>query len=110
MNQFTWSCRASLPFISLFSDREHAENWGCKEPWRGHKGSSDNWSLHVIDTTKLKDTTRFFMLNNLLEELDLEIPISAGQHIRGAFLCLHRIPIEAIIEERNAGEVRAGEF
>ena len=25
-DQFTWGCRAGLPFISLFYDREHTEN------------------------------------------------------------------------------------
>jgi hypothetical protein len=110
VNQFTWSCRASLPFISLFSDREHAESWGRKEPWRRHKGLSDDRSLHVIDTTKLKDTTRFFKLSDLSEQLDVDLPVRASQHISGAFLCLHRIPIEAIVEERSPGEVKAGEF
>jgi hypothetical protein len=31
-NQFTWSCRANLPFVSLFSDREFAENWVSSIP------------------------------------------------------------------------------
>ncbi|KAF2007551.1 hypothetical protein P154DRAFT_614877 [Amniculicola lignicola CBS 123094] len=110
VNQFTWSCRASLPFISLFSDREHAENWGRKEPWRGHKGLSDDWSLLVIDTTKLKNRNPFFKLSDWLEELDLDLPVRASQQIRGAFLCLHHIPIEAIIEKSSPGEVKAVEF
>jgi hypothetical protein len=36
--QFTWSCQDPLPFISLFSDTRHAEDWGRKEPWRGQQG------------------------------------------------------------------------
>jgi len=104
--QFTWSCREPLPFISLFSDREHAENWGLKEPWRGIKGPNGNWSLHVIDTTKIISTIHFFKLSDLVEELDLDIPKDAGQHIRGAFLCLHRIPTTAILESRNPREVK----
>ncbi|KAJ6279023.1 hypothetical protein J3E71DRAFT_363604 [Bipolaris maydis] len=105
VNQFTWSCRADLPFISLFSDREHAENWGRLEPWRGHQSPRGDWSLCVIDTTVLKGTGRFFKLNDLIEELSLTIPNPAVQHIRGAFLCLHRIPAEAIVETRNPEEV-----
>lgn len=64
----------------------------------------------MIDTTKLKDTNCFFKLRDLLEELDLDLPAGAGQHIRGAFLCLHRTPIDAIVDKRSPGEVRAGEF
>jgi hypothetical protein len=26
VKQFTWDCKDPVPFISLFSDREHAEN------------------------------------------------------------------------------------
>lgn len=109
-NQFTWNCRASLPFISLFSDREHAENWARKEPWRGHENPNRNWSLHVIDTTRLTDTCRLFKLSDLIEELHVDLPVRAGQHALGAFLCLHRIPSEAIVEERNPEEVNAGKF
>ncbi|ORX94459.1 hypothetical protein BCR34DRAFT_629189 [Clohesyomyces aquaticus] len=105
VNQFTWSSRASSPFISLFSDREHAENWGCKEPWRGHKDKKGDWSLCAIDTTVLKDTGRFFKISDLVEELGLKIPGPAGQHVRGAFVCLHRIPAEAVIERTSAKEV-----
>lgn len=107
-NQFTWSCRAPLPFIALFSDREHAENWGLKQPWRGRVGPEGSWSLHVIDTTIMRSTYHFFKLSDLAEELDLNVPERAGQHIRGAFLCLHRIPTEAIVESRNPVEVEEG--
>lgn len=109
-NQFKWGCRDTLPFISLFSDREHAESWGLKEPWRGNKGSEGNWSLYVINTGKMVDTNHFFKLSDLVEELDLDIPKSAGQHIRGAFMCLHRIPTTAIVERRTPAEVREGKF
>ena len=30
VKQFTWSCDDPIPFISLFSNLEHAENWGLK--------------------------------------------------------------------------------
>jgi hypothetical protein len=60
--QFTCSCRARLPFISLFPNHEHGENWGQKEPWRGRKGHGSDRSLHLIDPTTLKDTHCFFKL------------------------------------------------
>jgi hypothetical protein len=43
---FTWSCRDPLPFISLFSDRKHAENWGRMEPWHGSESSEGSWALY----------------------------------------------------------------
>ena len=60
---FTWSYRDPLPFISLFSDREHAENWGCKEPWLGDDRSEGGWTLYVIDTES-RGTTSFFKLSD----------------------------------------------
>ncbi|KAF1848109.1 uncharacterized protein K460DRAFT_264164, partial [Cucurbitaria berberidis CBS 394.84] len=105
-NQFTWDFRGSPPFISLFSDREHAENWGCKEPWCGEGGPVGNRSLHVIDTTRLEGTSYLFKLNILMEVLHLSIPVCAGEHIRGAYLCLHHIPRTAIVETMDCKQVK----
>jgi hypothetical protein len=108
--QFTWSCRDPLPFISLFSNREHAENWGCKEPWRRNDSSEGSWALHVISTIELRNTHNFFRLRDLMEKLSLDIPERAEQHIQGAFICLHRIPVTAIVERRTPTEVEEGEY
>lgn len=108
--QFAWRCRDRLPFISLFSDREHAENWGRKEPWRGNDSSEGSWSLHIINTVELRNTHKFFKLSDLVEKLSLDIPEGAGQHIRGAFICLHRIPATAIVERRSPAEVEEGKY
>jgi hypothetical protein len=108
--QFTWSCRDPLPFISLFSDERHAENWGRKEPWRGHKGSEGKWTLHVVDTVELRKTTHIFRLSDLVERLNLDVPEGAGQHIQGAFICLHHIPASAIVESRTPAEIEDGKY
>jgi hypothetical protein len=105
---FTWSHRASSPFISLFSDREHAENWACKEPWRENNGSRGGWALYVIDMDGLKNMTSFFKLNDLVERLNLDIPEGAQQHMQGAFVCLHHIPATAIVDKRTPAEVEEG--
>ena len=102
---FTWGCRDRLPFISLFSDRSHAENWGCKEPWRGHGTSEGGWALHTVSTIHLESKS-FFKLSDLVEKLCLEIPEGAKQHIHGAFICLHHIPATAIVEKRSGEEVQ----
>jgi hypothetical protein len=72
--QFTWGFRGPLPFISLFSDKRHAENWGRKESWRRHKGTEGNWALHVVDSVELLETTYLFRLSDLVEKLSLDIP------------------------------------
>jgi hypothetical protein len=105
---FTWSCQDPLPFISLFSDREHAENWGCREPWLKNHPSEGGWTLYVIDTTELRRTTLFFKLSSLVRRLSLDIPRGAQQHIEGAHLCLHRIPPAAVVEKRTPAQVEEG--
>jgi hypothetical protein len=105
---FTWSCHDPLPFISLFSDREHAENWCRKQPWLGNDSFHGDWSLHIIDTTQLKMTTPFFKLSNLVDKLNLDIPRGAQQHIQGAFICLHRIPLSALVGQRSPEQVDNG--
>ena len=110
VRSFTWGCRDPLPFISLFSDREHAENWGCKKPWLGNHRSEGGWALYVIDTTELRSTTLLFKLSNLVRRLSLNIPQGAQQHIEGAYLCLHRIPTAAIVEKRTPAQVEEGEL
>jgi hypothetical protein len=107
-NQFTWSFHGALPFISLFLDLEHARSWGLREPWRGNTGSHVNWSLETIDTSKMPSTACFFKLSHLVEELELNIPTRASQHVKGAFMCLHRIPMTAIVDSRTPREVREG--
>ncbi|KIW14715.1 hypothetical protein PV08_07499 [Exophiala spinifera] len=107
-SQFKWSCRDPVPFISLFSDQEHAENWGRKEPWRGNRGPDGSWALYVINAIELKETTPIFKLSSLVQMLKLVIPDGAQQHIQGAYLCLHRVPQAAIINKRTPGEIETG--
>ncbi|KIE01370.1 hypothetical protein MAJ_02711, partial [Metarhizium majus ARSEF 297] len=106
VKQFTWSHRNPLPFISLFSDLDHAENWGLKEPWRDPSSFSPrgNWTLYAINTTLLVNAT-LFKLGDLVQRLQLQIPKNAQQHIDGAYLCLHRIPTSSIIKQRDWKQV-----
>ena len=108
--QFTWSCREPLPFISLFSDERHAEDWGRKEPWRGQQRPNGNWTLHIIDTVELRKTTHLFRLSDLAVKLCLDIPEGAKQHIHGAFLCLHHIPASAIVESKTPADIEEGRY
>lgn len=109
VKQFTWHCREPLPFISLFSDLDHAENWGLKRPWQGDAPDSndDEWTLFVIDT-KLLHASCIFRLEDLVNGLRLEIPDKAEQHISGAYLCLHTSPAFAIVDKMDPGQVEEG--
>ena len=69
---FTWKCQDALPFISLFSDREHAEIWGRRKPCHGSHRLGDGWALYVIDATELRKTTLLFNLSSLVGRLKLD--------------------------------------
>ncbi|KAE8391093.1 hypothetical protein BDV23DRAFT_171855 [Aspergillus alliaceus] len=96
-----------VPFISLFSDREHAENWRLKQPWHGKATClpRSDWVLYVIDTNRLHDAC-FFRLKDLVEGLGLKLPDKADQHIGGTYLCLHNIPPAAIVERIDPEQVQ----
>ncbi|PTB59945.1 hypothetical protein M431DRAFT_488731 [Trichoderma harzianum CBS 226.95] len=106
VRQFSWDYRGPLPFISLFSGREHAENWGLKEPWQGQRPYpvTKQWTLFTINTEVLEDAV-FFSLKELVEDQQVQIPDAAKQHIHGAYICLHRIPAAAINDQTNPNQV-----
>lgn len=110
--QFTWSWRGPQPYISLFSDEEHAENWALREPWKGnydyHDDTSD-WEILTINTRQLQLADIYiFKLSDLQRELDVSLPERAQQHSEGAYLCLHRIPASAIVQRRAAWQIKQG--
>lgn len=104
-NHFTWGYRGRSPFISLFSDRDHAESWGCEEPWCGSSPHREEWSLYTIDTCLLGDIY-VFKVSKLVDDLGVRIPERAKQHVGGSYICLHREPARAILEEKAASDVK----
>ena len=95
VRQMTWSYRGAQPYITCFSEKDHAENWALKQPWNPRGQEKGSWILLTIDTRLLSETY-VFRLNDLVKNLALTIPERAFQHVQGAYLCLHRIPMSAI--------------
>ncbi|KAL8786503.1 MAG: hypothetical protein Q9213_002730 [Squamulea squamosa] len=107
IKQLTWGYRGAQPYITCFSDESHAENWALKEPWHNTPQKQDNWSLVVIDTSRMSGTP-MFKLSELVMSLDLTLPDRALQHVDNAYLCLHKIPATAIVEIKSPQEVQQG--
>ena len=95
--QMTWGHRGAQPYITCFSDKDHAKNWARKEPWNPSVKDKGSWALLTIDTRLMPDTY-IFSLKDLVTSLDIMIPERASQHENGAYLCLHRIPTSAIVD------------
>ncbi|KAI0412770.1 hypothetical protein F5X98DRAFT_354043 [Xylaria grammica] len=95
-DHFTWDYRGRSPFVSLFSDQSHAANWGRREPWRGSKPHTGQWSLYTIDTSLLNEIY-VFKVSRLVDALRVRIPEGAEQHKQGGYICLHMV----ITDSRN---------
>lgn len=102
INQFTWEHRRPQPYISCFSDMEHALNWAFKAPWRrGPAPVSKVFAFVTIDTNQLRET-QIFSVNELASRFRIALPDRASQHTEGAYLCLHRIPNSALVPPSEA--------
>ncbi|KAJ2896186.1 hypothetical protein MKZ38_005754 [Zalerion maritima] len=101
--QFTWTNRNPTPFISLFSDRGHAERWATKEPWlRTHAPRQHRWTLHIIDTNMLLASTAVYRLGDLVKILGVDIQGGARAHLGQGVICLHQVPANAITQSLDS--------
>ncbi|KAI0437776.1 hypothetical protein F4803DRAFT_555660 [Xylaria telfairii] len=103
---FTWSDRGRSTFISFFSNRDSAIEWGRKESWLGRgRNPRGDWSLLTINTAMIEDPY-IFKLDTLVDELELEIPTGAQMHIPNGYICLHTIPAHAIESVESGKDVK----
>jgi hypothetical protein len=82
-----------------------------EELWRGtlRDAQEDDWTLFTIDTQLLGDAW-LCKVSQLVSTLKLQILDRAAQHIDGSFLCLHKIPGLAVIQERDSAQAKEGKF
>ncbi len=98
---FTWFSRIPSPYIALFSEKEHAENWALS--WSDRVG--EECEIITIDSREL-DSVYVSRLSSVVDELKLTVPYGASQHIKGAYLCLHRIPASALCVFESCSGIR----
>lgn len=111
--------RLPIPYISLFSHREHAEIWALKLP-----GNPD---IRVLQISTRKLITRrsrsslshtytrpqILPLPSLLQKFHLPVssPNSIKHHsIDSAYLIPHHVPARAIVDVRNRAQIEIGAF
>ena len=106
--QFHWGHRGKQPFISVFSDKDYAMNWAMYAPWNRRGYSTSECQLLTVDTTKLGKESYVFKLNTLVGQLGVVLRQGIGNHEEGAYLFLHRVPEEAIVQYQDREEIRRG--
>lgn len=102
---FLWSSATDSPFVAVFSDKSHAENWALR---RSETLDAD-CQLITVKTTEL-GSVHVFKLSTLVHRLGIALQEGASQHEHGAYLCLHRIPANALVVVRSTSEIKRGQI
>jgi hypothetical protein len=102
---FTWSSSKPSPYIALFSEKDHAENWALS--WSSQRNGERQ--VITINTRQLRGIY-VFKLSTLVENLNIVLPHGASQHRKGAYLCLHRIPSQAISAIESGWDIQSSKF
>lgn len=88
------SCQGS-PFISIFTDLGHAEDWALK--WSERNGGKVA-SVLVIDCNKI---TRLLSVREVVDHLGIHIPEMLPEQYEDEYIAINQIPTEAIVESRR---------
>ncbi|PLN84982.1 hypothetical protein BDW42DRAFT_161387 [Aspergillus taichungensis] len=99
----TWDTDYESTFISLFSQRRHAENWMLD---RHTRLGSRNCTLLQIDTAALNGFF-IFRAQEIVDALSLSIPEAAQASVAKEYLIAHCIPPRAIIRSQTVDEIIA---
>ena len=101
---FIWGSDVPSPFIKVFSEKDHAENWALK--WLDVE--DERCSLLTIESCQL-DSVKVFKVSTLVNNLGINLPDGALQHKKGAYLCVHRIPARAVCTSESLSSIEASE-
>jgi len=87
-----WRSRMKSPFISAFSNREHAHNWA--RVWRENNGYKH--CLIMVISIKADHGVVVFRVADLVDRLGISTSLEPSQY-ESEYLCFRRIPPEAIL-------------
>ncbi|KAF2217590.1 hypothetical protein CERZMDRAFT_92240 [Cercospora zeae-maydis SCOH1-5] len=86
-----WNSRQGSPFISIFTDHSHAEDWAVK--WSERNDGKIASILH-IECNKI---TRLFSVKEVVNSLGINTDMLPEQY-EDEYLAVNQIPAEAIVE------------
>lgn len=86
-----WQCRTPSPFISVFGNRQHAENWA--QLWNDRNSGT---CYIVTITIQAEDDVIVFRVANLINRLGVTTSLHPSQY-HSEYFCFRRIPAEAIV-------------
>ena len=89
---FLWTSNHPSPFISVFTDEDHARNWATGLV---KKNAGMVCTIYRIDPLLLHGKA-IFNATRLVEELNIDLPDAARNQAENEYLVLRSIPAEAI--------------
>ncbi|KIM26855.1 hypothetical protein M408DRAFT_330422 [Serendipita vermifera MAFF 305830] len=92
-----WRCRVLSPFISTFSNREHAHNWA--RVWSENNNHRD-WCFVVVVTLMPQHGVTVFRVADLVNRLGINTSLDPSQY-ESEYLCFQRIPPGAVVREQE---------
>ncbi|KAK4209951.1 tryptophan dimethylallyltransferase-domain-containing protein [Rhypophila decipiens] len=94
LNHIDWNSGGKSPFISLLPGPCGAVDWGrALRP-------NNNWDLVEIETAELLwEGVRLFKLVDVSDKLGIDLPAKKSSYLRFEYLCLHRVPPNAITQK-----------
>ena len=104
VRQFTWSNRRPTPWISFFSDRDHAKNWTLHL----YNHDEKDFTLLTVDTSRCA-AVLIFRLETLQQQLSLRTPDGALTHLPGCYVALLSSPSSVVISVETRAEIGNGE-
>jgi hypothetical protein len=96
-----WDRQYMTMFISLFSDRRHAENWMLKRHSRFH---DRDCTLLEIDMNSLRDHY-VFRAEEIVDALSLSIRTAAQASVAKEYLVVHCIPPIAVLRSQTVHDI-----
>jgi hypothetical protein len=99
-----WSDSTPSPYISVFSDKRHAENWALE--W-SRNNSCVGCEVFEIDSSSLGNVY-VFSVARMSWQLQARPSELVDRLDPDEYLCLHRIPAEAVVGCRGTMEIEGG--
>lgn len=96
-----WDRQYTTIFISLFSDRSHAENWMLERHSRFH---DRDCTFLEIDMNSLRDHY-VFRAEEIVDTLSLSVPTAAQASIAKEYLVVHHIPPIAVLRRQTVHDI-----
>lgn len=99
-----WRKHYDSPFISVFGNKQHAENWALDWSKRHHDKICQVFEIKASKLVR----SYIFSAHEIRENLPLQVSEKAEASIKDEYLICYRIPAQAIAGYRDTEDIKQG--